>query len=539
MASVEFPFQPGSDRGRGDGDREPRAPQVAVVRSRRNLARLDQQPDDEAAHQQPRQRLLDRVVNYSFMLLRGVRKAATFLAILLGAAMLIKFMTLADEMLTARHNPVLVHGHELLSTLRAVCDSHACQRYALGAPGLSKRVPPRVQKDVFDRVVGLVSSCLRGRRNPTELTSFLRDHGVFPNQWRSSPHAVLTTLVDLSLNWDIHVWFQLTVDAHENASTRVYIARSIDLEKRADVLRKIGKSKKYKASVEAAFRILGLPEEEIAAAAARKSSTDALVSEILKNSEAVLEMGPLDMRLETVAETFTPAAPVQAWLDALLVAAPTVVNISKNTFVRVQSTRLLGTLNSLLEFASRRQDDVAEYIAYHVFMEIGWMVDDRNATTRDRPLYFMPAKMTKRCLREVDRMTGLAWFSVLTAPHVGANFTRDLLALIAPDVASSTDIIVPSDASVQLDVLPGPQSSFFSEWLAFRKARLELTSSGLYDIPQSRWHRAKWLLALGAKLDSGATVLLLPLFSHPAASSAKLRGSWKANSTGSPRPSDA
>ncbi|KAH8028756.1 hypothetical protein HPB51_018598 [Rhipicephalus microplus] len=548
MASVEFPFQPGSDRGRGDGDREPRAPQVAVVRSRRNLARLDQQPDDEAAHQQPRQRLLDRVVNYSFMLLRGVRKAATFLAILLGAAMLIKFMTLADEMLTARHNPVLVHGHELLSTLRAVCDSHACQRYAwelqaslnvyrnpcrslyefvcgrwrrgAAVPSVREMAQMRLRReamqstlawnstqsaspeDVFDRVVGLVSSCLRGRRNPTELTSFLRDHGVFPNQWRSSPHAVLTTLVDLSLNWDIHVWFQLTVDAHENASTRVYIARSIDLEKRADVLRKIGKSKKYKASVEAAFRILGLPEEEIAAAAARKSSTDALVSEILKNSEAVLEMGPLDMRLETVAETFTPAAPVQAWLDALLVAAPTVVNISKNTFVRVQSTRLLGTLNSLLEFASRRQDDVAEYIAYHVFMEIGWMVDDRNATTRDRPLYFMPAKMTKRCLREVDRMTGLAWFSVLTAPHVGANFTRDLLALIAPDVASSTDIIVPSDASVQLDVLPGPQSSFFSEWLAFRKARLELTSSGLYDIlradgivPSGSWHWERNLTA--------------------------------------------
>ncbi|KAH7955679.1 hypothetical protein HPB52_002851 [Rhipicephalus sanguineus] len=528
MATVEVPLQPGSDRGRGDGDRQPRAPQVAVVPSRRNLAHLDEQHDDEAANQQPRERLLDRVVNYSIMLLRGVRKAATFLAILLGAAMLIKFMTLADETLAARQVPVLVHGNELLSTLRTVCDSHACQRYAwelqasldvyrnpcrslydfvcgrwrrgAAVPSVREMAEVRLQRealqsvlasnstqspspaDISDRVAGLVSSCLRARRNPSELRAFLRDRGVLPHQWRSSPHAVLTTLVDLSLNWDIHIWFQLTVDSYENASTRVYIARSNVLEKRADVLRKIGKSRKYRAGVEGAFRILGLLDEQIPAAVVRKSSLDALVSALLENSGAVPEMGPVNLHLETMTETFTPAAPAKAWLDALRAAVPPAMNLSEETFVHVQSTRLLGTLNSLLEFASRRQNDVAEYIAYSAFLKIGWMVDDWNATTRDRPLYFMPARMTKRCLREVERMTGLAWFSMLSAPHVGGNFTRDLLTLIVPDMASSTDIIGPSEASVPLDVLPVPQPSFFAEWVAFKEAGLELTSSGLYDI---------------------------------------------------------
>ncbi|KAH7957113.1 hypothetical protein HPB52_015442 [Rhipicephalus sanguineus] len=482
------------------------------------------------------------------MLLRGVRKAATFLAILLGAAMLIKFMTLADETLAARQVPVLVHGNELLSTLRTVCDSHACQRYAwelqasldvyrnpcrslydfvcgrwrrgAAVPSVREMAEVRLQRealqsvlasnstqsaspaDISDRVAGLVSSCLRARRNPSELRAFLRDRGVLPHQWRSSPHAVLTTLVDLSLNWDIHIWFQLTVDSYENASTRVYIARSNVLEKRADVLRKIGKSRKYRAGVEGAFKILGLLDEQIPAAVVRKSSLDALVSALLENSGAVPEMGPLNLRLETMTETFTPAAPAKAWLDALRAAVPPAMNLSEETFVHVQSTRLLGTLNSLLEFASRRQNDVAEYIAYSAFLKIGWMVDDWNATTRDRPLYFMPARMTKRCLREVERMTGLAWFSMLSAPHVGGNFTRDLLTLIVPDMASSTDIIGPSDTSVHLDVLPVPQLSFFAEWVAFKEARHELTSSGLYDILRvdgvvrsGFWHREPNLTA--------------------------------------------
>ncbi|KAL1419936.1 hypothetical protein MTO96_024873 [Rhipicephalus appendiculatus] len=65
-------------------------------------------------------------------------------------------------------------------------------------------------EDVSDRVAGLVSSCLRGKRNPSELRAFLRDRGVLLPHSNGSSHAVLSTLVDLSLNWDIHIWFQLT-----------------------------------------------------------------------------------------------------------------------------------------------------------------------------------------------------------------------------------------------------------------------------------------------------------------------------------------
>ncbi|KAH7959157.1 hypothetical protein HPB49_009086 [Dermacentor silvarum] len=543
MSTVEVPVRPGSDRGRGDGDRQPGAPQVAVVPSWRNLGRLDLEPDDAAINEQPRDRLLDRVVNHSLTLLRGARKAATFVAILLGAAMLIKFMTLADETVAARHSPVLVHGNELLSTLRAVCDSHACQRYAwelqasldvsrhpcrslydfvcgrwrrgAAVPSVREMAEARLLKEalntvlasnttpsvspdtVSDRVAGLVSSCLRAKRDPNELRAFLRKRGVLNHQWRSSPHAVLSTLVDLSLNWDIHVWFQLRIDSYENKSTTVFIGRSNSLHKWADVFRKTGKTKKYKAGVERAFRILGLLDEEVATDMVQKESMDALVSALLKSSEVVPERGPLDSHLATMAERLTPAVSAKAWVDALRATVPPAVNISEKTFVRVESTRVLHTLNSLLEFGSRRQNDVAGYIAYRVFVEIGWMVDGSNSTVRDRPLHFMPARMTNRCLREVERMTGLAWFSLLTAPHVEGHFTREPLALILPDWASSTSIGGPADASVDLGDLPTPRPSFFAEWLAFKEAKRELTSSGLYDILRiggvqgGFWHRER------------------------------------------------
>ncbi|KAH6933493.1 hypothetical protein HPB50_015580 [Hyalomma asiaticum] len=462
------------------------------------------------------------------MLLRGARKAATFLAILLGAAILIKFMTLADETLVVRHSPVLVHGNELLSTLRAVCDSPACQRYAwelqasldvyhnpcrslydfvcgrwrrgTALPSVREMAEVRLRKealqsvlasnftqtaspdDVSDRVAGLVSSCLRARRDPSELRAFLRDRGVLPHQWRSSPHALLTTLVDLSLNWDIHIWFMVRINMHENASAMVHIGPSNSLEKMTYTFKKIGKTRKYKAGVEGAFRILGLLEEEIPAAVARQASMEALVDSLVKHAGAVPETGPLQLRLEIMARTFTPAIPAKAWLDALRGAVPPTVSISEETFVRVDSTRVLTTLNNLIKFGSRRRDDVAEHIAYRTFVEVGWMVDDRNDSTRERPLYFMPARMMNRCLREVERMTGVAWFSMLTATHVEGHLIHDLLTSIVHDRYPSINIIGPSEVSVQMEALPPPQPSFFAEWVAFKEARHELTSSGLYDI---------------------------------------------------------
>ncbi|XP_070386141.1 uncharacterized protein [Dermacentor albipictus] len=534
MSTVEVPVRPGSDRGRGDGDRQPEAPQVAVVASWHNLARLDQEHDDAARNEQdthyvqPGERLLDRVMNHSIKLWRGTRKAATFLAILLGAVMLIKLMTLADETVVARRS--LVRGHyDLLSTLRAVCDSHACQKYgwevqasldtsrdpcrslydfvcgrwrrgaaipsvremvearllkeALNTVLATNSVTPSVRPDtVSDRVAGLVSSCLRAKRDPSELRAFLTKRGVLHHQWRSSPHAVLHTLVDLSANWDIHVWFQVRIDSYENELATVFIGRSKSLRKWADVFRRTGKTKKYRARVEGAFRVLGLLDKEVAANVTQKGSMDALVSTLLKNAEMIPERGPLDLQLETMAETLTPAVSAKAWVDALRAAVPPAANISEKTVVRVESTRVLRTLNSLLEFGSRRPNDVAQHIAYRTFTKIGWMVDGSNSTVRDRPLHFMPARMTNRCLREVQRMTGLAWFSLLTAPNVEGHSTHEPLALILPGRASPTSIGSPSDASVELGDLPAPQNSFFAEWVAFKEARRELTASGLYDI---------------------------------------------------------
>ncbi|KAH6933108.1 hypothetical protein HPB50_012152 [Hyalomma asiaticum] len=528
MSSVEPLIRPGSDRGRGDGDRQPLAPRVAVVASRRNLGRLDEEHDEAAENEQRRDRPLDRVVNHCVVLLRGARKAATFLAILLGAAMLIKLMNLADETLAVRHSPVLVHGNELLSTLRAVCDSPACQRYAwelqtsldvyhnpcrslydfvcsrwrrgTALPSVREMAEVRLRKealqsvlasnftqtaspdDISDRVAGLVSSCLRARRDPSELRAFLRDRGVLPHQWRSSPHALLTTLVDLSLNWDIDIWFKVRINMDENASAIVHVGPSNSLEKMTYAFKKIGETRKYKAGVEGAFRILGLLEEEIPAAVVRQMSMEALVVSLVKHAWAVPDTGPLQLRLEIMARTFTPAIPAEAWLDALRAAVPPAVSISEETFVRVDSERVLAALNNLLEFGSRRQDDVAEHIAYRTFVEIGWMVDERNVTTRDRPISFTPARMMNRCLREVERMTGVAWFSMVTASHVEGHFIHDLLTSIIRDSYPSVNIIGPSDVSVQVEALPPPQPSFFAEWVAFRKARFELTSSGLYDI---------------------------------------------------------
>ncbi|KAK8770514.1 hypothetical protein V5799_013021 [Amblyomma americanum] len=456
-------------------------------------------------------------------LLIGVRKAATFVAILLGAAMLIKFMTFADETLASRHTHVFVRDSQLLSTLRAVCDSHVCQRYswelqasldvsrnpchslydfvcgrwrrAATAPSVRESAENRLLTQamlsvvtanssdrapdvVSETVTGLVRSCLHARGDPSELVGFLSRRGILPYKWRG-PYGVLKNLVDLSVNWDIHVWFDLSIAVQDTATPIVHIRTSAAFEEWIKVFKKMGRTEKYKRNLENTFRLLGLRNEHLTAALHRASIMNTLVSAVLRSARRAPDSGPLALNIGQIAATLTPAVPATAWLGALRAVVSSLANISEETFVHVKSSRVLRALNSLFEFGKNRQEHLAEHIAYRTFVEIGWMVDERNSTMR--PFQLSPENLETRCLRAVEKMAGRAWYSLFPAlPRERPQ--RDVLTLVQFINASAGNIGGPYGASVPADVLPPFQPSFFANWVAYREAKRDLESSGIYDI---------------------------------------------------------
>lgn len=526
--------EPLTERSRGDGDRQPL--RVFVLRSRRSLENGEHDADGQAP---PCVRLLDRVPLSRTSLLVGVRKAGTFFAILLGAAMLIKFMTFADETLAARHGHVFVRDSRLLSTLRAVCDSHVCQRYAwqLQASLDVSRNPCRSLYDfvcgrwrrgatvpsvresaesrlltqamlslvaantsdsapdaVSETVTGLVRSCLHARGDPAELVGFLKARDILPYIWRG-PYGVLNNLVDLSVNWDIHVWFELAIVPQDSAAPAVYIRSSSALDEWVKVFRRMGGTRHYKRDVENTLRVLGKRDEQLPAALLRAATMNTLVSTVFRSTKRAADSGPLVLNIEAMAATLTPAVPAAAWLAAVRASGASLANISEQMFVSVESTRVLRALNSLFEFGKNRQEHLAEHIAYRTFVEIGWMVGERSAITL--PLQSTQEKLETRCLRTVEKMAGSAWNSLLPTLRGEGRPQRDVLTLVRLTNAPGVNIGGPHDAPVPPDVLPPLQSSFFANWVAYREARRDLESSGLYDILRidgvetRHWHRER------------------------------------------------
>ncbi|KAH9372805.1 hypothetical protein HPB48_001321 [Haemaphysalis longicornis] len=509
---------PGADRGVGDGDRQP---WVTVLESRRNL--LDHEDDEEVRPDGARERPFDRVVIQLLAVLRGARKAAVFLSIILGAAVMIKFLTIADQTLASRHGHVFVPENRLLSTLRTVCDSHACQQYAWelqssldvscnpchslygfvcgrwrrGAAVMSMRkaAEARLLKQALhsamtvnasevesgsstaEKVAALVHSCLYAPRHPAELAAFLRARRILPyHQLNASD--LLGILVDLSANWGIHLWFQLRIGLRRNGTAAVYIGRSQTLGDWDATVKRFRNTRKYRKNIQFTLKLLGLPRPQRQEAVSRVTSLETLVGAALGNS--TLSKEPLVISLETMAVLLTPSVTTASWLCALRSVRHPGANIMRDTPVHIDNPSVLQAVDRLLNLGASMQDAVAEHIAYRTILELGWMVDDRS--TRHRPLDFTPDRAAIKCLHQVKRMVGLAWFSLVPASDDDKILMRSIIGSLRQTMQLPAEISAPSDSSELAEVLPPLQASFFANWAAYKQARYELLSSGLYNV---------------------------------------------------------
>ncbi|KAH9380298.1 hypothetical protein HPB48_011288 [Haemaphysalis longicornis] len=370
--------EPGDDSGRGDGDRQPR---VAVLGSLSSSLDLEGD-EDGAGPERARECRFGRVGRRSHTVLTGLRKAAGLCGILVCAALMIKFLAIANKTMAARHGHVFVRKNQLLSTLRTVCDSPACQQYSWElqssldincnpchslygfvcgrwrrgntVPSMRKASEARLMREVLrslltvnashgetatttaDKVAALVHSCLHGRRETAELAAFLRARGILPYRQRS-PADLLAILVDLSANWGIHLWFELHMGSWSNGTPAVYIGRSKALAEWATMVKKIRKTRAHRRSILNTLKIFGLPLDQQPEAVGRVSSVDMLISAASVTINSTANTGPLVISVETMAVLLTPSIPVRAWLDALCSVQPPEMNTTRGTMVHIES----------------------------------------------------------------------------------------------------------------------------------------------------------------------------------------------------------
>ncbi|KAH9380245.1 hypothetical protein HPB48_018211 [Haemaphysalis longicornis] len=224
--------------------------------------------------------------------------------------------------------------------------------------------------------------------------------------------------------------------------------------------------------------MLGIPQEQQQEAVSRVSSLENLVGAALGNSTANNE--PLVVSLESMAVLLTPSVRTASWLHALRSAQPPGVTITRNVPVYVDHPNVLQTINHLLDLGVRMQDAVAEHIAYRTILDVGWMVDDRNP--RRRKLYSALDAAAIKCLHHVKDMVGLAWFTLVPTADDDRSLARNILVSLRHTMQVPIEIVAPSESSVPSDLLPPPQATFFASWVAYKEARYELLSAGLYNI---------------------------------------------------------
>ncbi|KAH9367003.1 hypothetical protein HPB48_021513 [Haemaphysalis longicornis] len=291
-------------------------------------------------------------------MIRAFMVKGASICFILGATMVIKFLAIAEQGMAFRHGHMSVRSNPSLSKLRAVCHSQACQQYSSelqssldvhvnpchslygfvcgrwrrGGAVMSTRKAAEARllrqalqsvmavnvsevessaSSTAQKVAALVHSCMYARRHPAELASFLRARRILPYRQRK-PGDLLGILVDLSVNWDIHIWFQMRIILRSRNTPAVHIGRSQSLADWAAMVKGIRNTRKYNRGIEKVLGLLDLPREQQRETLSRVMALENLISAALGNSPVNEE--PLVDSLETMAALLTPrSTPRHGW----------------------------------------------------------------------------------------------------------------------------------------------------------------------------------------------------------------------------------
>ncbi|KAG0414114.1 hypothetical protein HPB47_008754 [Ixodes persulcatus] len=335
-------------------------------------------------------------------------------------------------------------------------------------------------RSVAGKIGALVRSCLAiSTHGLNELVQFLKDRHL---PWPYHPKLnLLSILVDLSVNWNIHVWFEVVVPStlDKNGSVQrptIEFRNSAQLQAWFKTLSSLGHTPQHEDYLRRIFKLLGISKSRTRKMIPTIKAMDNLINNVLLPASVREHPKAMVLSFENMSRNLTPSVSTANWIFLLSGCALWAGPFSASDLVRVKNPSILLAVDYLLSLNSDIEEGLALSVGLRVIQEIGWMAHkDIDIHLRDTA----PYRFTRRCQHQVEQMVGVAWFSLLSLPDGDNGLIKRIQSVLQeiglPRGPAEGSLKGPWDLPSL--VLPDQRETFFGNWMAYTQLHWNLTKN--------------------------------------------------------------
>ncbi|KAL1470517.1 hypothetical protein MTO96_040370 [Rhipicephalus appendiculatus] len=356
---------------------------------------------------------------------------------------------------------------------------------------------------VANKVAGLVKSCMElSQSSLSELKRFMAErHLPWP---KTSRWDLLEILLDLSGNWNVHLWFHVSFELApfrggtgepvlrigHSAAFHAWIAT---MRMFAGQRAGTAASLRYRRYVRAMLDIFGASEAVREEVAAKIEAMDRLTLEVLGPAMAEADSRILRTSIRNLTGTATPGIAAGRLLLLLNEYFIWARRFTAQDIVQVENADLLRSVVYLLGVKSDVREALTLSLGLRVAHELGWMASREIADMTLELAGLPPSAHWHRCLIQVESTVGTEWLS-LFPKHRGAqeltHDVRDILAdVLERHANTSLQLQAPSAALLRNEsflatMLPEPRhgARFFVDWLRLMNGRWRLLEQDMTNV---------------------------------------------------------
>ncbi|KAL1469807.1 hypothetical protein MTO96_024789 [Rhipicephalus appendiculatus] len=329
---------------------------------------------------------------------------------------------------------------------------------------------------------------------PTDIS-----HGPKTSRW-----DLLEILLDLSGNWNVHLWFHVSFELApfrggtgepvlrigHSAAFHAWIATMrMFVGQRAST----AASLRYRRYVRAMLDIFGASEAVRDEVAAKIEAMDRLTLEVLGPTLAEPDSRILRTSIRNLTGTATPGIATGRLLLLLNEYFIWARRFTAKDIVQVDNAGLLQSVVYLLGFKSDVREALTLSLGLRVAHELGWMASREIAHVTLELADLPRSAHWHRCLMQVESTAGTDWLSLFPKSREVEELTRDVRDILADVLECHTNTSLQLQApsatllrneSFLTTMLPEPRhgARFFVDWLKLMNGRWRLLEQDMTNI---------------------------------------------------------
>ncbi|KAH9381665.1 hypothetical protein HPB48_022903 [Haemaphysalis longicornis] len=367
----------------------------------------------------------------------------------------------------------------------------------------SKEFTASVASSVEQKVARFARSCMHFESSLGDLKKFMAEHHL---PWPKAPRwDLLEILLDLSGNWNLHLWFQLAFEMTPfrggTGEPVLRITQSTAFGTWIALMRSFAgqpvastSALRYRRYVKEMLRFFGVHE----------SSSDEIVTKIEDANRLTLEaLGPamaepnlrtLRMPIRNLTESVTPGIAAGRLLLLFNEYFIWARRFSAGDIVEVVNPGLLRSVIYLLGLKSETREALTLSLGLRVAHELGWMAHRGIADVTLDIMGLPPSAHYRRCLTVIESAVGVGWLSLFPEQPAAETLVQEVQDILDDSVqrcgkpplrlqVRKTPAEWDSE-SLLANALPEPTpgAHFFIDWMYLMNARWRLQEQDLSNV---------------------------------------------------------